>query len=70
MKKAEFEERLKAFNLTKKDFSTLTGLAYSSIANWHDEKKPIPTWVGSWLDNYKYKYLCDKIKLEFDKFME
>lgn len=68
MKKTDFEEQLKKFNLTRQDFCNLTGLAYSSVANWNDEKKPIPSWVKSWLDNYKYKRFYELMKIEFDKF--
>ncbi len=52
MKKEEFDNTLKNIGLSKQDFATLTTLAYSSIGNWHDEKKPIPGWVDSWLNNY------------------
>lgn len=30
----------------------MTDIAYSTVGNWHDEKKPIPGWVESWLKNY------------------
>lgn len=68
MKKADFEEQLKKINLTRQDFCNLTGLAYSSVANWNDDKKPIPNWVKSWLENYKYKHIYNTLKDEVFKF--
>lgn len=52
MTKSEFDEILKSIGLTRKEFATLTNMAYSSVSNWSDETKPVPGWVSSWLDNY------------------
>lgn len=53
MLKKDFDKKLDDLKLSRKDFADLTGLAYSSVSNWHDEKKPVPSWVGSWLENYQ-----------------
>ncbi len=52
MTKKEFDKTLKDINLTRQEFSDITDVAYSTISNWSDEKKPIPGWVESWLENY------------------
>lgn len=52
MKKQEFDNILKEINLTRQEFADLTKLSYGAIGNWNDEKKPIPGWVKSWLENY------------------
>lgn len=52
MKKQEFDKILKDIDLTRQEFANLTNMSYSSVSNWHDEKKPVPGWVQSWLDNY------------------
>lgn len=68
MKKLEFDETLKKIGLTRQEFADITELAYSTIGNWHDEKKPIPGWVKSWLENHikakKYQHIKDIIKDE------
>ena len=48
----EFNEKLKAAGLRKKDFAQKTNLPYGSITNWGQETRPIPKWVESWLDLY------------------
>lgn len=53
MLKKEFDERIKTLGLSRQDFCNITGLAYSSVSNWNDKDKPIPTWVNSWLENYQ-----------------
>lgn len=53
MTKKEFDERLDSLELTRQVFAQLTGLSYGSVTNWSDEKKPVPSWVSSWLSNYK-----------------
>lgn len=62
MTKAEFDEILKNIGLTRKEFATLTNMAYSSVSNWSDENKPVPGWVSSWLENYIDKKRFDTIK--------
>lgn len=47
--------------MSKQDFSNLTSVAYSTIGNWNDEKKPIPGWVESWLKLYIKSKDMDKI---------
>ena len=48
----EFKDKLDKANLSKKQFSDITGISYGTIGNWHDENRPMPSWVDSWLDNY------------------
>ncbi len=62
MLKKDFDNTLKALEITRQDFSNLTGLAYSTISNWHDKDKPIPSWVDSWLENYIKAKKYDDIK--------
>lgn len=52
MLKSEFLNKLDELNLSISDFASLTGLNAGSVYNWHDGKKPVPSWVGSWLENY------------------
>ena len=53
MTKKEFDNTLKQMALTRQEFCRLTGLAYSTVANWNDERLPIPSGVGSWIENYE-----------------
>ena len=66
MTKKDFDLSLKSLNLSRQDFCKITGLAYSSVANWHDVNKPIPSWVASWINNYtkakKYEIIESLIK--------
>lgn len=66
MNKKDFDKKIKSLGLTRQDFCDMTGLAYSSVSNWNDDYKPIPTWVNSWLENYEYKKFYD----EFYKYKE
>lgn len=52
LKKDDFDETLKKLGITRQAFANMTDLAYSTISNWSDDKKPIPGWVDSWLENY------------------
>lgn len=61
MTKAEFDETLKGIGLSRKEFATLTNMAYSSVSNWNDENKPVPGWVSSWLDNYIKAKILDTV---------
>ena len=58
----EFKELLDKAALTKKQFSDITGISYGTIGNWHDENRPIPSWVESWIKNYIYKKKFENIK--------
>lgn len=64
MNVANFEDKLNKNNLSKKEFSGLTGVAYQTIINWGSTGK-IPSWVESWLENYiksnSYNQIRDKI---------
>ena len=59
MKKEEFTKRLKELKISKKEFANLANIPYSTVNNWSDKKRPIPSWVESWIKNY----IC-KIELE------
>jgi hypothetical protein len=39
----------------------MTNLTYGAVSNWDDEKKPIPGWVESWLNNYIKAKDMDKV---------
>lgn len=58
----EFKDWLDKAGLTKKQFSDITGISYGTIGNWHDENRPIPSWVDSWLENYIDKKKYENIK--------
>lgn len=62
MKKKEFDDSLKEVGLSRQDFSEMTGLAYSTIGNWHDEKKPVPEWVDSWIENYRERKKLEELQ--------
>ncbi|MCX6076026.1 MAG: XRE family transcriptional regulator [Campylobacterales bacterium] len=51
MNNEEFIIKLKEARLNKKEFVEITGLAYSTVANWSSTQN-IPLWVTSWLENY------------------
>ncbi|MGJ0493296.1 helix-turn-helix domain-containing protein [Aliarcobacter cryaerophilus] len=55
-----FEELLKEANLTKKEFAELVDMNYTSVTNWNKSEK-IPSWVKSWLENYKKAKVSDKV---------
>ena len=61
MKKQEFDETLKKIGLSRQEFADMTELSYGAVSNWHDEKKPVPGWVKSWLDNYVKAKDMDKV---------
>ncbi|WP_162165590.1 XRE family transcriptional regulator [Campylobacter fetus] len=63
MEMIEFEEVLKKTELTKRDFSGLTGVAYQTIINWGSTNK-IPPWVSSWLQNYIKSKSYERVKNE------
>ncbi|MDQ7084937.1 MAG: XRE family transcriptional regulator [Sulfurovum sp.] len=55
-------EFFKSINLSRQAFADMTNLSYSTIGNWHDDNKPIPGWVASWLNNYIEKKRFENIK--------
>ena len=58
----EFNNALKSLEISRKDFCEITGLAYSSVSNWHDDNRPVPSWVESWLKNYSDSLKFKKAK--------
>lgn len=61
MTKKEFDDKLEENGLTRQAFAQLTGVAFGSVTNWHDERKPIPSWVPSWLQNYTKSKALDAV---------
>lgn len=61
MTKKEFDECLERLGLTRQTFAQITGLSYGAVTNWHDERKPVPSWVSSWLDNYAKAQALDTL---------
>ena len=61
MTKKEFDDRLESLGLTRQVFAQLTGLSFGSVTNWHDERKPVPSWVSSWLDNCEKAHSMDRV---------
>jgi len=55
VKKEELTARIKKLGMTKKEFSNLANIPYSTVNNWRNEKRPVPSWVDSWLNNFTYK---------------
>ena len=51
MTNADFENKLKALSLTKRDFSVLCGAEYTGVAKWKQKGKT-PEWVESYLELY------------------
>ena len=55
-----FLKKLIEADLNKKSFAVVTGLAYSTVANWSTTNN-IPSWVSSWLENYIKAQSMDKV---------
>jgi len=70
MLKEEFDYCLDELGLDRKTFAELTQVSYNTITNWNDNKKPIPSWVHSWLDNYKKAKALDDIAKEISPYLE
>ncbi len=68
MNNEEFEQMLKNAELSKKELSELVELPYQTLMNWKRNNKA-PSWVKSWLENYKkakkYEKIRELIKDEF-----
>jgi hypothetical protein len=52
MDKKEFNNLLEKANLSKKEFSKITGIPYNTIVGWGTSNKPVPSWVKPFIDNY------------------
>ena len=63
----EFELSIKELGISRKEFCEITGLTYSAVSKWHDDNRPVPTWVTSWLDNYKKSRKFDIIHKLFNE---
>lgn len=62
MTKKDFDKHLKDLNITKKYFTELVNLPYSTVNNWNGIDKPFPAWLNSWFENYEKALKFDKIK--------
>ena len=65
MTNADFENKLKALSLTKRDFSVLCGGSYNNIAGWKQKGKT-PEWVESYLGFYDKARKYDEIKAKLN----
>ena len=65
MNYAQFEAVLAELGLSKREFSELVGMNYTSITNWK-QGGAVAGWVASWLANYelaqRYKALVRLIE--------
>lgn len=61
LKKEDFDKSLRKIGLSRVEFAAMTNIAYSTVGNWHDDKKPVPGWVESWLENYVKAKIADEV---------
>ena len=66
MDNVDFENKLKALGLSKRDFSALCGAEYTGVAKWKQKGKT-PEWVRSWLENYEKAQKYDAIVANLPK---
>lgn len=64
----EFNKELKELNLSKNDFSQMVNMNYSSITNWKQSGN-LPSWLKSWLQNYRKALILDKITKEIKAYL-
>ncbi|MGG7048923.1 MULTISPECIES: hypothetical protein [unclassified Campylobacter] len=62
MLKSDFLKKIDDLGLSVASFAEKTGLSSGSVYNWNDDKKPVPSWVKSWLENYDKSNRYEKIK--------
>ena len=55
-----FELKLEESKINKKVFAELTALPYQTVMNWK-RNDSVPSWVESWLHNYKKAKISDDI---------
>ena len=63
----EFENKLKAINLSKKEFSEMVKMSYTGVTNWK-QTNAIPGWVDSWLENYEKGKPLDELLNLIEKY--
>ena len=63
----EFENKLKAINLSKKEFSEMVKMSYTGVTNWK-QTNSIPGWVDSWLENYEKGKTLDELLNLIEKY--
>lgn len=61
MNKKDFDKYLKDFNITKKEFTKLVNLPYSTVNNWNGKDRPFPSWLDSWFFHYEKSLKYDKL---------
>ena len=64
MTKDNFTQKLKDIQLSKKDFAFNANISYNTVNNWNNDKKPVPPWVKSWLENFTKAKTYENIKRE------
>ena len=62
MKKDEFDTLIKEVGLSRKDFAELTGVQYTTVGKWNDDDRQIPTWVDSWIENYRERKKLEELQ--------
>lgn len=68
MTRLEFDARIKALNLSRKDFAELAKVSYTGIStNWKDNKE-VPAWVEPFLNYYEKSLELDKILKVLQKY--
>ena len=67
MLKEDLKRELQELNITKKEFANLANIPYNTVNNWSDSKRPIPSWVDSWLKNYTYKQKFEDVQIVLKK---
>ncbi len=63
-KRKDFDLKLKALNLTRREFCQKVGIAYSTPNSW-DKYSPIPLWVEAWLNTYENAENFKKLEIFF-----
>ena len=63
----EFENKLKAINLSKKEVSEMVKMSYTGVTNWK-QTNAIPGWVDSWLENYEKGKTLDELLNLIEKY--
>lgn len=68
MTKQEFVTKLKDLNLSVADFAEMVGLHPASVRSFNDEKRPVPDWIDSWMQNYEKARALDELLALIEKF--
>ncbi|STQ86196.1 hypothetical protein LS73_000110 [Helicobacter muridarum] len=60
MNNTDFEKRLEALKISKKDFSEIIGMPYQTMMNWK-QKDETPVWVEPFLYYYEKGLALDEL---------